>query len=106
MMTSSKIDTNQLLTEHWALIVQAYAQNIGRKTFSEDQVQVLKTLSDIGVLDLMWSKTAHDFSEVMKLYLKERSLESLNQKETTQLISDLVRDSSKWFTRTIQCNWK
>jgi hypothetical protein len=106
MTKSSKIDIGQLLTEHWPLIMQAYAQTIGRKTFSEDQVKVLKTLSDVGVLDLMWSKTAHDFTETMDIYLNDRSLESLNPDETAQLIADLVKHSSKWFTRTIQCNWK
>ena len=106
MTKSSKIDIGQLLTEQWPLIMQAHAQTIGRQTFSEDQVKVLKTLSDVGVLDLMWSKTAHDFSEAMKIYLGDRSLESLNLEETAQLIANLVEHSTRWFTRTIQCNWK
>lgn len=106
MVKSSKIDISQLLTEHWLLIMQAHAQTIGRKTFSEDQVKVLKTLSDIGVLDLMWSKTAHDFSEAMNTYLNGRLPESLTPEEIAQLIADLVQHSSRWFTRTIQCNWK
>lgn len=88
------------------MIMQAHAQTIGRKTFSEDQVKVLKTLSDVGVLDLMWSKTAHDFTEAMNIHLNGRLPESLNPDETAQLIANLVQHSPKWFTRTIQCNWK
>jgi len=106
MSQSPKIDLVQLLTENWALIEKAHAQLISRQTFSEEQVKVLKTLSDIGVLDLMWSKTAHDFSEAMNARLGHRKLENLSPEATHELIIDLVKHSSDWFTRTIQCNWK
>ncbi|QWD80354.1 hypothetical protein ICV01_03310 [Polynucleobacter sp. MWH-Spelu-300-X4] len=101
-----KIDLSKFLTEHWALIMRAHAQTISRQTFSEEEVQVLKSLAAMGVLDLMWSKTAHDFSETIKAYLGGKQLEALHEGETQQLIAYLVENSSKWFTRTIQCNWK
>ena len=99
-------DLTKLLTEHWPLIMQAHAEAISRQTFSDEQVKVLKILSDIGVLNLMWSKTTHDFSEVMSDLLGGQLPNSLTPEQTTQLIDDLVKYSSKWFTRSIQCNWR
>lgn len=101
-----KIDLTKFLMEHWVLITRAHAQTISRQTFSEEEVEVLKSLADMGVLDLMWSKTAYDFSETIKAYLGEKQLEILKPEETQQLITYLVENSSKWFTHMIQCNWK
>ena len=106
MGKSSKIDLISLLTENWGLIVRAYAQEISRETFSEEQVKILKVLSDVGVLDLMWSKTAHDFSEAIGAYLGQRSMKELNPQEIQLLIEYLMDNSSKWYTRSIQCNWQ
>ena len=86
--------------------MQAHAEAISRQTFSDEQVKVLKILSDIGVLNLMWSKTTHDFSGVMSDLLGDQLPNSLTPEQTAQLIDDLVKYSSKWFTRSIQCNWR
>ena len=109
MSPSSKFTTAdliKLLTDHWPLIMQAHAEATSRQTFSGDQVKALKMLSDIGVLNLMWSKTAHDFSEAMANLLGNQAPELLTPEETTELIASLAQQSSKWFTRSIQCNWR
>jgi hypothetical protein len=106
MMPSKNSDLIGLLTTHWALIAKAYDESLSGTQLGEFPVETLKMLADIGVLDLMWINTSHDFSATMRNLLEARKAIDLNPDEVEQLIDQLNKQSNQWFTRSIQCNWK
>lgn len=95
-----------LLTAHWHLIAKAYDETLSDSKLGEFQVETLKILSDIGVLDMMWINTSHNFSATMKKLLGDKKALGLNIHEVEQLVHQLNERSDQWFTRSIQCNWK
>lgn len=106
MKLSKNSDLIDLLTTHWGLIAKAYDETLSGSKLGEFEVDTLKMLSDIGVLDVMWINASHDFSATMKKLLGDKKALGLNVNEVEQLIHELNKQSDQWFTRTIQCNWK
>ncbi len=100
-----KIDLEKILLSDWDIISRAYDETLNSSIIGQFSVEKLKQLSEIGVLDLAWINTSHEFATLIKQIIGEKRLSSLGGREKQELILNLVEQSYKWFTPSIKCNW-
>lgn len=100
-----KIDLEKILLSDWDLISKAYDETLNSSMVGQFSVEKLKQLSEIGVLDLAWISTSHEFTTLIKQIIGEKRLGSLDDSEKQGLILNLIEESFKWFTPSIKCNW-
>jgi glucose dehydrogenase len=105
MVIFKKPNIAEILNNYWELIVQARDSKLSEVRFSQEEVEILKYFAELGVIDLMWTKTTHNFSMALDAALDGQELLNLNQLSRDKVIEKIMESTSVWMTKSIKCNW-
>jgi hypothetical protein len=105
MVIFKKPNIAEILNNYWELIVQARESKLSEVRFSQEEVEILKYFAELGVIDLMWTKTTHNFSMALDAALDGQELLNLNQLSRDKVIEKIMGSTSVWMTKSIKCNW-
>lgn len=100
-----KLNMTEILNDYWELVVQAHKSKLSEARFTQQEVEILKYFSEFGVIDLMWTRTTHDFSIALDAALEGQELLNLNQLNRDKVIEKIMQSASNWMTKSIKCNW-
>jgi hypothetical protein len=105
MIVLNKLNIAEILNDYWELVVQAHQSKLSEARFTQQEVEVLKYFSELGVIDLMWTRTTQGFSIVLDDALEGQEFLNLDQLSREKVIKKIMEKASEWMSKSIKCNW-